>query len=67
MQALRDGSPPAGDAERCIGYLVIGRNYDLEQSPQVLREFENTSRRTGASWNPSGPSASPSTFAAECT
>jgi vanillate O-demethylase monooxygenase subunit len=30
------------DEERCIGYLVIGRNYDLEQSPRVLRDFENT-------------------------
>jgi phenylpropionate dioxygenase-like ring-hydroxylating dioxygenase large terminal subunit len=30
------------DVERCVGYLVIGRNYDLEQSPQVLRDFEDT-------------------------
>jgi vanillate O-demethylase monooxygenase subunit len=30
------------DVERCIGYLVIGRNYDLDQSPQVLRDFEDT-------------------------
>ena len=30
------------DVDRCIGYVVIGRNYDLEQSPQVLKDFEDT-------------------------
>jgi vanillate O-demethylase monooxygenase subunit len=30
------------DVERCVGYLVIARNYDLEQPPQVLRDFEDT-------------------------
>ncbi|HEX8122875.1 MAG TPA: aromatic ring-hydroxylating dioxygenase subunit alpha [Solirubrobacteraceae bacterium] len=30
------------DVERCIGYCVIGRNYDLEQSPKVLQDFEDT-------------------------
>ncbi len=30
------------DVERCTGYLVIGRNYDLEQAPQVLRDLEDT-------------------------
>ncbi len=30
------------DVERCVGYLLIARNYDFDQSPQVLREFEDT-------------------------
>jgi phenylpropionate dioxygenase-like ring-hydroxylating dioxygenase large terminal subunit len=30
------------DEERCIGYVVIGRNYDFEQSPTVLQGFEDT-------------------------
>jgi phenylpropionate dioxygenase-like ring-hydroxylating dioxygenase large terminal subunit len=30
------------DEERCTGYVVIGRNYDLEQSPRVLQDFEDT-------------------------
>ncbi|HET6551355.1 MAG TPA: aromatic ring-hydroxylating dioxygenase subunit alpha, partial [Solirubrobacter sp.] len=30
------------DEERCTGYVVIGRNYDLEQSPKVLQDFEDT-------------------------
>ena len=30
------------DVDRCTGYVVIGRNYDLEQSPQVLKDFEDT-------------------------
>jgi vanillate O-demethylase monooxygenase subunit len=30
------------DEERCTGYLVIGRNYDHEQPPQVLQDFEDT-------------------------
>jgi vanillate O-demethylase monooxygenase subunit len=29
-------------ADRCAGYVVIGRNYHLEQSDQVIREFEDT-------------------------
>ena len=28
-------------ADRCIGYLVIGRNYNFEQPDEVLVEFEN--------------------------
>jgi vanillate O-demethylase monooxygenase subunit len=30
------------DEERCTGYVVIARNYDLEQSPKVLQDFEDT-------------------------
>jgi phenylpropionate dioxygenase-like ring-hydroxylating dioxygenase large terminal subunit len=30
------------DEERCTGYLMIARNYDLDQPPQVLRDFEDT-------------------------
>ena len=29
-------------AERCAGYVLIGRNYNLDQSDRVLREFEDT-------------------------
>jgi phenylpropionate dioxygenase-like ring-hydroxylating dioxygenase large terminal subunit len=29
-------------ADRCAGYVVIGRNYNVDQSDQVLQEFENT-------------------------
>ena len=28
-------------ADRCAGYLAIGRNYNLEQPDEVLVEFEN--------------------------
>jgi phenylpropionate dioxygenase-like ring-hydroxylating dioxygenase large terminal subunit len=28
--------------DRCAGYLVIGRNYNLDQSDRVLRDFEDT-------------------------
>jgi phenylpropionate dioxygenase-like ring-hydroxylating dioxygenase large terminal subunit len=28
--------------DRCAGYVVIGRNYDPEQPPEVLQEFERT-------------------------
>jgi phenylpropionate dioxygenase-like ring-hydroxylating dioxygenase large terminal subunit len=34
-------SQPIG-AERCAGYVIIGRNYNLEQSDQVIRDFEDT-------------------------
>jgi vanillate O-demethylase monooxygenase subunit len=30
------------DEERCIGYVLIARNYDLEQPASVLQEFEDT-------------------------
>ncbi len=29
-------------SERCIGYCVIGRNYDLDQPDSVLQSFEDT-------------------------
>ena len=29
-------------ADRCAGYVVIGRNYNLDQPDQVLQEFEDT-------------------------
>ena len=29
-------------AERCAGYVVMARNYDLDQPPAVLQEFEDT-------------------------
>jgi len=29
-------------ADRCIGYVVIGRNYNLGQSDQVIQDFEDT-------------------------
>ena len=29
-------------ADRCAGYVVIGRNYNLDQPDQVIREFEDT-------------------------
>jgi Vanillate O-demethylase oxygenase C-terminal domain len=29
-------------ANRCAGYVVIGRNYNFGQSAQVIQEFENT-------------------------
>jgi len=28
--------------DRCIGYVVIGRNYNLGQDDQVIRDFEDT-------------------------
>ena len=28
--------------DRCAGYVVIGRNYDPDQPPEVLQEFERT-------------------------
>ncbi len=28
--------------KRCIGYCIIGRNYDLEQPDSVLQDFEDT-------------------------
>lgn len=28
--------------DRCRGYCIIGRNYDLEQPDTILQEFENT-------------------------
>jgi len=34
-------SQPAG-ADRCAGYVVIGRNYNLDQPDQVIRDFEDT-------------------------
>jgi phenylpropionate dioxygenase-like ring-hydroxylating dioxygenase large terminal subunit len=30
------------DEERCTGYLAIARNYDLDQPPAVLQDFEDT-------------------------
>ena len=32
-------SQPVGP-ERCVGYCLIARNYNLEQPPEVLQEFE---------------------------
>jgi phenylpropionate dioxygenase-like ring-hydroxylating dioxygenase large terminal subunit len=29
-------------SDRCIGYVVIGRNYNLDQDDQVIRDFEDT-------------------------
>jgi phenylpropionate dioxygenase-like ring-hydroxylating dioxygenase large terminal subunit len=29
-------------ADRCAGYVVIGRNYNFDQSDQVIRDFEDT-------------------------
>jgi vanillate O-demethylase monooxygenase subunit len=29
-------------ASECIGYVVMGRNYDLDQPPDVLQSFEDT-------------------------
>ncbi len=29
-------------ADRCAGYVVIGRNYNLGQPAEVIREFEDT-------------------------
>jgi len=34
-------SQPAG-ADRCAGYVVIGRNYNFAQPDRVLQEFEDT-------------------------
>src|SRR6476620_2971568 len=34
-------SQPVG-TDRCAGYVVIGRNYNLAQPDQVLKEFEDT-------------------------
>ena len=30
------------DDERCVGYCVMGRNYDLDQPDAVLQSFEDT-------------------------
>lgn len=30
------------DVDRCAGYVVIGRNYNLDQDDQVIQEFEDT-------------------------
>jgi phenylpropionate dioxygenase-like ring-hydroxylating dioxygenase large terminal subunit len=29
-------------ADRCAGYVVMARNYDLDQPPEVLQQFEDT-------------------------
>jgi len=29
-------------ADRCAGYVIIGRNYNMDQPDQVIREFEDT-------------------------
>jgi hypothetical protein len=29
-------------ADRCAGYVVIGRNYNTDQPDQVIRDFEDT-------------------------
>jgi hypothetical protein len=29
-------------ADRCAGYVVIGRNYNLDQDDRVIEEFEDT-------------------------
>ena len=29
-------------ASECVGYVVMGRNYDLDQPPDVLQSFEDT-------------------------
>jgi phenylpropionate dioxygenase-like ring-hydroxylating dioxygenase large terminal subunit len=29
-------------ADRCAGYVIIGRNYNFDQSDQVIRDFEDT-------------------------
>ena len=29
-------------ADRCTGYVMIGRNYNLDQPDQVIQEFEDT-------------------------
>jgi len=34
-------SQPAA-ADRCAGYVVIGRNYNIDQPDRVIREFEDT-------------------------
>ena len=34
-------SQPEG-TDRCAGYVVIGRNYNLDQPDEVIREFEDT-------------------------
>jgi vanillate O-demethylase monooxygenase subunit len=34
-------SQPAA-ADRCAGYVLIGRNYNLDQPDRVIREFEDT-------------------------
>ena len=34
-------SQPAA-ADRCAGYVIIGRNYNTDQPDQVIREFEDT-------------------------
>jgi phenylpropionate dioxygenase-like ring-hydroxylating dioxygenase large terminal subunit len=34
-------SQPAG-ANKCIGYAVIGRNYDRESDPKCINEYEDT-------------------------
>jgi phenylpropionate dioxygenase-like ring-hydroxylating dioxygenase large terminal subunit len=34
-------SQPVG-VDRCAGYVIIGRNYNLDQDDQVIRDFEDT-------------------------
>ena len=34
-------SQPAA-ADRCAGYVIIGRNYNIDQPDRVIREFEDT-------------------------
>jgi vanillate O-demethylase monooxygenase subunit len=34
-------SQPVG-ANRCVGYCLVARNYDLEQPDQLLQDFERT-------------------------
>ena len=29
-------------ADRCAGYVIIGRNYNADQPDQVIRDFEDT-------------------------
>ena len=29
-------------ADRCAGYVIIGRNYNTDQPDQVIRDFEDT-------------------------
>ena len=35
-------SPPSRSARPVLGYLVIGRNYDIDQPVEVLQAFEDT-------------------------
>jgi hypothetical protein len=38
----RRGLAGKGGADRCAGYVVIGRNYHTGQPDQVIRDFEDT-------------------------